>query len=290
MKMDWDDLKYFLELARTGTLTAAARRLQVRHSTVARRVSRLERLQGGALFTRSREGYVLNDAGRALLTQAEEIEKAFHQLNPKAGSVNEHLSGTVRIGCPEGFGTYFVARWVSRLRETYPQISVDLVVQPRTDLLARNEADILIHIDRPKRGPYVISKLFEYQLSLFASVEYLARHGEPNTQADLRDHHFVSYVTDLEPSKDLPNAASITDANEPQFRSTALATQKAAVLTGYGIALLPDYTMADAPEAVKVLGHQITYRRAYYMLVPEQGQAIPRISVVWNFLKTEFGR
>ena len=91
-------------------------------------------------------------------------------------------------------------------------------------------------------------------------------------------------------SKDLPNAASIAHTNEPQFRSTALATQKAAVLTGYGIALLPDYTMADAPEAVKVLGHQITYRRAYYILVPEEGQSVPRISAVWKFLKAEFRR
>lgn len=288
--MEWDDLKYFLELAQTRTLTAAAKRLQVRHSTVARRVTRLERLQGGALFARSHEGYVLNAAGRALLPHAKQIQKAFLQLSPQTTIAGNRPSGTVRIACPEGFGTYFVAHWVTRLRGAYPEISIDLVVQPRTDLLARNKADILIHIDRPSRGPYLVSKLFEYQLSLFASTGYLAQYGEPKVQTELTDHHFVSYVPELEPARDLPNASSIAHAKDPQFRATALATQKAAVLAGFGIALLPDYVMAGAPEAVKILGHQIGFRRAYYMLVPEQGQSVPRISAVWNFLKTEFGR
>lgn len=286
--MDWDDLKYFLELARTGTLTSAAHRLQVQHSTVARRVARLERLQGGPLFTRSHEGYVLTATGRALLPQAEEIEKAITRLWSRADRPGDTLSGVVRIGCPEGFATYFVARWVARLRDLYPRISIELLVAPRAVLLSRNEADIMIHIDRPERGPYVIYKLFDYDLSLFASADYLAQHPEPMTQTELGSHHFISYVATLEPSKSLPNASSVAHTAEPQFRATALATQKAAVLAGYGIALLPNYAMADAPGVRRILGHQVSFRKTYYMLIPEELRTIPRMHAVWKFLKEEF--
>ena len=288
--MDWDDVKYFLELAPTGTLTSPARRLNVQHSTVARRVARLERLQGSPLFSRSHEGYVLTRTGRTFLPQAIAVENAIAALNFQRGHSADNLSGTVRVGCPEGFGTYFVSRWVKRLRKLYPEISIDMLVLPRATSLSRSEADIMIHIDRPERGPYKIYKLFDYDLSLYASVGYLADHPEPLKQTELINHHFISYVADMEPSKFLPNASNIPHANEPQFCTTALATQKAAVLAGYGIALLPDYAMADAPEAKRILGHQISFRQTYYMLIPEEMKMIPRVNAVWKFLQKEFSR
>ena len=135
--MEWDDLKYFLELARTGTLTAAARRLQVQHSTVSRRITRLERIQGTPLFTRSLEGYHLNRAGQKLLVQAEEIEAAFARIGAGRDVPADPLSGLVRIGCTEGFASYLIGPWLTAFREAQPGITIDLLVKPRSAQIPR---------------------------------------------------------------------------------------------------------------------------------------------------------
>lgn len=286
--MEWDDLKYFLELARTGTLTAAARRLQVQHSTVSRRIARLERTQGTPLFTRSLEGYHLNRAGQKLLVQAEEIEAAFARVGAERETQADALSGLVRIGCTEGFATYLIGPWLSSLRQTHPGIAVDLLVKPRSAQLPRNEADIVVTIDRPERGPYLISKLLDYRLGLFASADYLARHAAPHRLADLKGHHFISYVAEMEPAKDLPTCESVPNTGRPLIRSTSLTVQKTAVLAGGGIALLPNYVAASDADLKAVLPEQVSFRKTYYMLMPEEARKVPRISAVWKLLKEDF--
>lgn len=286
--MDWDDLKYFLELSRTGTLTSAARRLEVQHSTVARRIARLEREQGGPLFVREPNGYHLNRAGQSLLVKAEAIAAAFARLHPENTGSAEELTGMVRIGCTEGFATYLIAPCLAGLQKAHPGLIVDVLVKPRAVQLPRNEADIVINIDRPGRGPYVLSKLLDYRLGLFASAGYLARHGIPQRPTDLRDHHFVSYVAEMEPAKELPTAESVAHTRPAHLRSTSLVAQKAAVLAGCGIALLPHYMAAGEPALCPVLADQVTFPKTYYLSMAEEARGVARIAAVWKFLKTSF--
>lgn len=288
--MDWDDLKYFIELARSGTLTVAARRLGVQHSTVARRIARLEREQGTALFIRNPDGYHLNGAGQKLLAQAEEIAAAFDRLRPDSSSQSEHLSGVVRIGCTEGFGTYLFAPCLARLRAAFPGISIDLLVKQRPVQLSRKEADIVINIDRPERGPYLLSKLLDYKLGLFASRQYLAKNSAPSCTSDLSGHHFVSYIAEMEPAKDLATVETVPHTRPAQTRSTSLVAQKAAVLAGCGIAVLPLYVAVDEPDLHPLLSNEIVFRRTYYMSVAEEIRHVPRIAAVWQFLKADFSQ
>ena len=286
--MEWDDLKYFLELARTGTLTAAARRLQVQHSTVSRRITRLERMQGTPLFTRSLEGYHLNRAGQKLLTQAEEIEAAFARIGAGRDVPADPLSGLVRIGCTEGFASCLIGPWLTAFRQAHPGITIDLLVKPRSAHLPRNEADIVINIDRPERGPYLISKLLDYRLGLFAAEPYLSSRTAPQRLADLKDHQFISYVAEMEPAKDLPTCESVPNTTRPVIRSTSLSAQKVAVLSGCGIALLPNYVGDNEPLLRAVLPDLVNFRKTYYMLMPEEARKVPRISTVWKSLKETF--
>ncbi|QRM32905.1 LysR family transcriptional regulator [Microvirga sp. VF16] len=286
--MDWDDLKYFIELARTGTLTVTARRLGVQHSTVARRIARLEREQGRPLFVRDPDGYHLNRAGKSLLVQAEEISAAFDRLRPNRGPQTDQLSGVVRIGCTEGFGTYLFAPCLARLRAAYPEIVIDLLVKQRPVHLSRNEADIVINVDRPGRGPYLLSKLLEYKLGLFASSQYLATHPAPSCTAELHEHHFISYMAEMEPAKDLATIEAVPYTRPAQIRSTSLLAQKAAVLAGCGIAVLPHYMAAGEPDLHPLLADQIVFRKAYYMSIAEETRYVPWIAAVWKFLKADF--
>src|SRR3546814_6591011 len=115
-------------------------------------------------------------------------------------------SGLVRIGCIEAYGTTILPRHLVDLASTYPNLSVDLLALPRVIQLPRNEADIVITIDRPERGPYVSVKLADYVLRLYASKSYLANTASITTKEHLKGHRFISYVEDFTIAKDLPAA------------------------------------------------------------------------------------
>lgn len=195
--MDWDNLRYFLELSRTRKLTAAARRLGVDHTTVSRRVQALEKSLGAQLFLRGTTGYSLTEAGRALLPQAEAMESAFSAIEEARTEQNDNLSGHVRIGVTEGYGSVMLAPQLAEFTRRYPNLGIDLLAVPRMVQLSRREADIVITLERPERGPFIITRLTDYVLKLYASASYLEQHPPIRHRDDLRDHAFVSYIDDL---------------------------------------------------------------------------------------------
>ncbi len=151
--MDWDDLRYFLELARTRRLARAGRKLGVDHTTVGRRIELLERSLGCRLFEAGSEGYALTDAGRRLLEHAESIENSVDLMQTEARGEGVRVGGTVRIGAPEGFAAVFLVPRLTRLFEAHPELHVELLTLPRFPSLAAREADILVTLDPPADRP-----------------------------------------------------------------------------------------------------------------------------------------
>lgn len=174
MKVDWDHLRFFLVLARAKTLTNAARLIGVEHSTVARRIQALENTLGTQLFKREATGYELTSEGLALVPRVEQMEQSFIQIDKR----HDPLQGRVRIGAPEGFGTAFLARLLAEFSQHYPLLTIDLIPVPKAIKLSHREADIVIAIDRPKSGPYIITRLSNYCLKLYGSQHYLQQNPE----------------------------------------------------------------------------------------------------------------
>ena len=127
--MDWDNLKFFLELSRAGKLTAAARRMGVDHTTVSRRIQALEKSLGLTLFIREQTGYSLTGPGQLL--QVEQMESASVRIEQSLPDADEQLSGQVRIGATEGYGTVMLSRELGQLTGRYPHLHVDLLAMPR---------------------------------------------------------------------------------------------------------------------------------------------------------------
>ena len=201
--MDWDHFRYFLELARAGTLAGAARRLGVEHTTVSRRLQALEKQVGSALFAREAGGHRLTEAGRQLMPKVEAMETAFLAVESAAPGVRQGLHGLVRIGTTEGFGNLILAPQLARFALGHPGLVVDLLALPRLVHLSRREADIVISLERPARGAVLVVKLTDYVLQLYGAHNYLAGHAPIHTADDLRGHTFISYVDDLLFSKEL---------------------------------------------------------------------------------------
>jgi len=285
--MDWDNLRYFLELARTGTLVSAARRLEVDHTTVARRIQALEKAMGTALFSRESGGHRLTEAGRQLQPQVEAMEGAFLAVEKitAPATASEGLSGLVRIGATEGFGTVVLAPHLARFAQSHPRLVIDLLAMPRLVHLSRREADIVISLERPARGPVVVTKLTDYVLRLYASKDYLARHAAIRSREDLRGHTFISYVDDLLFSKELQYLDELYKPDSFALRSTSVLAQHRATAAGAGIAVLPAFIAEQDASLRRVLPDEANFTRTFWMSVPAETRHLVRMRAVWDFLR-----
>ncbi|CAM5363982.1 LysR family transcriptional regulator [Eoetvoesiella caeni] len=281
--MDWDQLRYFLELSRSGKLVAAAARLGVNQTTISRRVQLLEKTLNTPLFTRVSGAYALTEAGRRLMPKAEMIETAFLDIEKMSGE-SMQLSGSVRIGATEGYGTQMLAPLLAQLTQRHPQLRIDLLAVPRIVNLSRREADIVLTLERPSRGPYLMTRLTDYALGLYAARSYLDHHPPIRSKDDLAGHPFISYIDELLFSKELSYLSDLCSPEQIVLRSTSVLAQQQAVLQGAGLAILPVFLARNEPQLVPILPqHRLI--RTFWMLMPMEIKDIARMRLTWDFLR-----
>ncbi|MBS7350226.1 MAG: LysR family transcriptional regulator [Comamonas sp.] len=286
--MDWNHLRFFAALARAGSLAGAARLLEVEHTTVSRRIQALEQRMGQALFVRQGGVYRPTQAGEQLLPAVQAMEKAVRgveQIALPSGNAEAGPAGLVRVGATEGLGTQLLAQPLAQLTLQHPQLSIDLLALPRLLHLSRREADIVISLERPKRGTVIVSKLADYHLYLYGERQYLARRPLVASSEDLRHHRFIHYVDDLLFSKELQLLAQLHKPSRFVFRSTSIAAQYEAVRAGAGLAVLPAFIAERDPTLTRVLPQQARFTRTFWMSMPQEARGQAAIEAVWRFLK-----
>ena len=291
--MDWDHLRVFLAVARQGQLLAAARRLGLNHATVARRLDALEEALGAPLFDRRPAGCVPTEAGERLLPAAERVEAEMLGIAEGFRDAAADVSGTVRIGAPDGLGNYFLAAELGALTALYPDLVVELVPLPRTFSLSRREADLAIVLDRPMEGRLLVSRLIDYTLSVYAARAYLDRHGTPMSVNDLAGHVVVTGVEDLAYASALDYSGVLEKHGRSRFRCASVMGQMEAVRAGAGIGVLHDFAAgrhleAQGPDALVRILPGIGFRRSYFLLAHPDTAQVRRIAVLRDVLAQRF--
>ena len=274
--MNWDDMRFFLQVARTGRLTEAARALGVDHATVSRRVGALERALSARLFDRSPRGYALTEAGRALMPTAEAMESASMLAAAEVGGRQDELSGAVRIGMPEGAASHLAPAAVADLVESYPRLEIQIVALPRTFSLSQREADFAIVVTPPAAGRLRIRKIADYRLQLYGAAELLGDHPPP-TPDELRRWRLVGYVPDLIFDKGLDYLSEIPGAPTPAVASTSLLVQLEMVAAGAGLGMLPEFMARRRPGLVPVMPEVTRITRAYWLVMHQDTAELARI-------------
>ncbi|WP_246710257.1 LysR family transcriptional regulator [Martelella soudanensis] len=287
MSFDWNDLRYFLSVARTGRLTEAARRMGTDHATVSRHVTNLEGRLGAELFRRSPRGYSLTDAGEKLLVRAETMESSAASIENDIAGEKFALGGMVRIGAPEGFGSVFLAPRLGNLTLLHPQLDLQIVAMPRVFNLTKREADIAIGLERPEKGRLYSRKLTDYTLHLYAGRRYLEQNGPIQRRQDIASHPLIGYIPELIFSPQLDYLGQIDDRVVPRLSSTSLFAQLHAVKAGAGLCILPDFMAAEDPNIVPVLTHEIELLRTFWIIAHLDARESSRIQTVINFVAEE---
>lgn len=290
--LDWQDIQVFLEVARCERLTDAARRLGLDHSTVSRRTRRFEDRLNTQLFERSTHGYHLTEAGQQLLQHAEEMERHASGARESLIDHNHQASGQIRLGVTEGFGTWVIAPLLSAFCARHPGITVDLLALPRLVNLSRHEADLAITVDRPDSAGLVVSRLCDYTLRLYASRDYLQRHGAPHELAELGRHSLIGYIDDLIFSEQLCYLdplldPGVTGVENPRFslRSTSVTTQYSAARHGAGLAILPCFMARSDARLVELLSGEIDIHRQFWITARQEQRQLSRVRLLWDFLR-----
>src|ERR1700741_4928760 len=165
--IDWDDFRFVLAIVRGGSVSAAAKQLGVDHATVIRRVDRLGSHLFPKLFDRRKNGVPPTEAGQRVADSAEAMESTIVANQEAVGGSRAHLTGTVRIGAPDGFGSHFLASRLIKFTERYPDLDLQLVATARLFSLSKREADIAISLTMPKEGRVFGRQLLDSRLGPF---------------------------------------------------------------------------------------------------------------------------
>ncbi|RJF92893.1 LysR family transcriptional regulator [Sphingomonas cavernae] len=283
--LDWNDLRYFLAVARTGSTLAAGRALRVSQTTAARRVAALEQTVGLPLFERRQTGYFLTPAGEALVERAEAVEAAANAFTDSAGSQGREVTGTVRLTAQEIHAVTVLAPILRDLHEANPAIRIELDTSDAMLDLAAGAADVALRsVERPEGGGLVGRRITIDDWAIYCSRDYAAAHGRPRRRRELAGHPFIGgggagvwkiYRAWLEEN-------GLVDAIAMHHDSpTGLLS---AVRSGIGLAVLPCFVADTDPDLVRCLPPTHGKERGIWLLTHERVRHTPRVRVVIDFL------
>lgn len=281
--MDWDHTRIFLAVARSGQLLAAARRLGLDQATVTRRINGLERDLGVKLLERSPTGSTLTAAGERFLESAERIESEMLRAQSALTDSAVSIAGTVRIGAPDGVGTWYLLPRLAPLLAEHPELHVQLAPLPRAFSLAKREADLAITIDRPEESRQRVVKMTDYSLGLYASRDYARRHPPIAVIGDLAGHRIVTYVRDLLFSPALDYLDELNIPAGPRFECASVIGQLEAVRAGIGLGVLHVYAAENDPDFVRILPER-TVNRTYWLTTHADVRDVARVRLVHEFI------
>jgi len=281
--MNWDDVRIFLAVARAGQILGAAKRLELNHATVSRRIAAPEEALKAKLFRRLTTGSELTPAGDRFYAVAERMEADMIAARAEIADEGEDITGTVRIGAPDGFGVTFLAPRLGELTTQHQQLKIQLVPVPRSFSLSRREADIAITVERPTEGRLVAAKLVDYTLGLYASKAYAEAHGLPAERGELARHRLIGYVPDLVINPTLDYAAEFSPAWDAGFAISSALGQVEAVRSGAGIGILHSYIARAAADLVPVSAIP-AIRRSYWLVYHESVRQVRRIQAAASFI------
>lgn len=288
--MDWDDLRFFLEVIRHRSLVAAARQLNVTQSTVGRRLSSLEAQLGVRLVERTQEGYVPTLAGAAIREHVERVEAEMHSVKRAVGGLDTKLAGTVRVASTPLLTSHVLAPCAAALYTRHPGIRMELLSHaPARDLAAR-EAEICLRLRRFDQNGLVARRIGTLAFGLYASLAYLSRHGDPDPHAGCAGHYLVSMLDESELPEQAGWLADVAGRAEVLLRTDSRETLFWAVLQAGGLALLPRFRGDNEPALRRLDIPAPVPGAEVWIAVHEDIRHMPRIRAVLDCVAEAFRR
>jgi DNA-binding transcriptional LysR family regulator len=278
--LDWGNLRFFLELARNGSLSLAARQLGVDRTTVARRVAALEEELCVSLFERGPQGWDRTPAGQELAELAGRVEQDVLALARHVDARDRAVEGTVRLTTASHLAAHLFVPGLRPLRERHPGLVLEIAADQRTFDLTRREADLAVRMGRPRDAGLVMRKLSDVAYGLYASRTYL---GGRRAAVDLAGDLFLTFDESLASTPQERWLARVAPERKVAFRSNATAALMAAARLGLGVAVLPRFLAGRDAGLVRLEGPE-PVRHELWLLVHGDLRRAPRVKAVIDWI------
>jgi DNA-binding transcriptional LysR family regulator len=280
----WELYRSFLSVLKEGSLSGAARALGVAQPTVGRHVAALEKSLRLALFTRSQTGLIPTDAALSLRSFAESMQSTAAALERAAASQGAGVRGTVRVTASDVIGVEVLPPIVAALRDSHPDLAVELVLSNRVQDLLRREADIAVRMVRPRQELLVARRIGQIEVGLHAHQRYLAQHGTPRSLADLAKHSLIGFD---QATAFVRNASKgLADWRREAFamRTDSDLAQLALIRSGAGIGACQVPIARRDDALVRILPRQFSLPLETWVTMHEDLRSSPRCRVTFDAL------
>lgn len=265
---DWNDLRPFLAVGRTGTTAGAARQLGISQPTVVRRIEALECALGGRLFLHRRDGYELSSFGKSLFAQAEAVEAAALAFEEGCRAGLRSALGTLKVTVPENLVELLLMPAVKRFSAHHPKVEVQLLGTDRPVDIVRGEADIAVRAGiRPHEGTLVARSVARSAWAAYSSRAYAAANGPPTEASQLQGHSLLFAEPPLSAIPPFVWLDRAANGAHVVSRSSSLSHLQAAVAAGFGVSLLPCIVADSDPRLVRCFGPIVDLDAEIWLIV-----------------------
>lgn len=254
MKFSWDLIRTFDAVAHTGSLLAAAGALGVSQPTVGRHIDLLEEALSVSLFTRSRDGMTLTEAGANLVSTSKEMVSTAEAFQRRAAGLDTQASGVVRISANDIFGVHILPPLLRDFMDIYPEVEIELDITNAAANLSRRDADLALRMFRPTQSDLVARKVAELRLGFYAHRRYLKRYGVPARFSDLKTHRFIGFDREMFHIQAAKGLGETVVASDFRFRCDNLLAHIEGVKNGLGVGILHRGLAAGLDDVVSILG------------------------------------
>lgn len=282
--LSWDELRTFVEVARDGSLSGAARRLGLSQPTVGRHIDALEATLGSTLFTRSPRGLTPTPAARALAPHVEAMAAAAAALTRTASGEAAADRGVVRVTASEVIGCEVLPPILAGFHAEHPGIAIELALTNRNEDLARRDADIAVRMVRPTQSGLVARRIGAARIGVYAHRDYLARFGEPRLLADLASHCVIGFDRDNRSFRSAGDFARGLTREDFGFRCDSDLVQLAALRAGVGVGGCQENIARRTSELVAVLPNAIQYALEVWLVMHENLKTTRRVRLLFDHL------
>ena len=291
--MDWDKLRVFHAVAEAGSFTHAGDTLNLSQSAVSRQISALEEALQVPLFHRHARGLILTEQGESLNRTVRDVFAKLAMTEALLTESKERPAGRLKVTTTVGFGEIWLAPRLTTFLETYPEVSITLLLDDAELDLAMREADVAIRMHPPKQPDLVQRHLTTLQWHVCASPDYLKRHGVPQRPEELDAHRLILFGSHHPPITDVNWLAEVGRRPGNPRRAVLEVNSTHAVLlairSGLGIGALPDYVVAESPDIVRVLTDLKGPKVDVFFVYPEELRNSKRVAVFRDFLLSRLG-
>ncbi len=287
--MDWDKLRIFHSVAEKGSLTHAGEVLRLSQSAVSRQIRALEEQLAVTLFHRHARGLILTEAGELLFEATQSMVKRLDAAAARIRDSEDEVYGELRVTTTTGFGTLWLAPRLANLYKKYPSLKIDLMLEERVLDLPMREADLAIRMKEPTQADLIRKRLMQIRMRMYASPEYLAEHGTPQSMDDFSQHRLVCQHAGV--PQVAAGALLVAELMSHDIPSTLTVNNYFGVLQGVlnhlGIGVLPDYITEDFPHLIRVLPDTESEEVPVFLAYPEELRHSKRVTAFRDFVTEE---